>query len=192
MKPEMLDTLIGKFIDSEITPAEQRLLDNELAGNPQSRQLLRDYQQFHEQTEQALAAELADAGRAPRDIFDAAWAELGRASSLPRRRWSGWFRFVSGLAAGLLIGLGLYVYFVRQQPTPPPPSNDPGRLIVERDDDKALEPWRPRIVISPELNRPRIIRNVDWYNYIDESGDQYLVEGYRENTVTPAAYHGDL
>ena len=40
MNEQMIELLIGKFIDSEITPAEQRLLDAELLRNPQTRRLL--------------------------------------------------------------------------------------------------------------------------------------------------------
>jgi hypothetical protein len=36
------------------------------------------------------------------------------------------------------------------------------------------------------------IRNVDWYNFTDKLGNQWLIEGLRESTVRPAAYSTDL
>ena len=35
-------------------------------------------------------------------------------------------------------------------------------------------------------------RNVDWYRFTDEQGNQWMVEGLRENIVKPAVYQQGL
>ncbi|MHC4575000.1 MAG: anti-sigma factor family protein [Planctomycetota bacterium] len=40
MKSETLEILIGKYLDGEITPAEQRVLETELKNNPHAGELL--------------------------------------------------------------------------------------------------------------------------------------------------------
>ena len=58
MNEEMIELLIGKFIDSEITPAEQRLLDAELLRNPRTRRLLEEFQMMGDQAKGILGQEL--------------------------------------------------------------------------------------------------------------------------------------
>jgi hypothetical protein len=45
------------------------------------------------------------------------------------------------------------------------------------------------LVMDPDGN---IFRNVDWYSFTDKQGNQWLIEGLREDVVRPAAYSGDL
>ena len=70
MNPEMTELLINKYLDSEITPAEQRLLEAQLQRNPQDRRFLAQLQRLRDQARQLLQDELADRGAPARAIFD--------------------------------------------------------------------------------------------------------------------------
>ena len=72
MNAQMLEILIGKYIDSEITPAEQQLLDHELAANPNAKILLDDYQQLDRLSRQAVDRQIAQSGRSFDIIFSSA------------------------------------------------------------------------------------------------------------------------
>ena len=83
MNQEMLEILIGRYLDSEITPAEQRLLDAELQAGPEARQLLERWQQLHEQARQALNTQLTEQGASAEAIFSRALAQQKTASDEP-------------------------------------------------------------------------------------------------------------
>ena len=192
MNQEMLEILIGKYLDSEITPAEQRLLDAELIGNSESRRLLQQYQQLRELTCEAFTAGIVEAGRSAQEVFETACAGGGAKGINRTGRSLGWLRFAAGLAAGVMIGWG--AYFILSDSSPSNTSNmprHPPAVIAEQNENK-LNVDFPRIEPQRTPSRLRVVRNVDWYNFTDESGDEWLVEGYRENTVSPVVYHGDL
>ena len=111
MNPEMTEILIGKFIDSEITPAEKNLLDIELQRNPQARQLLGELQELHEVSRQALDREVSGNTQSAEVVFERAW----RNSRLGKRHrsihLSPMYRIMVSLAAGLVFGFGLYHLF---------------------------------------------------------------------------------
>ena len=73
MNPEMTEILIGKHIDSEITPAEQRLLDIELKNNPEMRQMLSEMKKLHEQSQLAVNSKVVEKGKSAQAIFESAW-----------------------------------------------------------------------------------------------------------------------
>ena len=54
MKQEMLEILIGKYLDGEITPSEQQILQKELESNPQAKELLEQLQDLHERSCEAV------------------------------------------------------------------------------------------------------------------------------------------
>jgi len=192
MNQEMLEILIGKYLDSEIMPAEQRLLDAELSGNPESRRLLQQYQQLRDQMRDAFTVGVVETGRSAQEVFETACAGGGAKGINRTGRFLGWLRFAAGLAAGVMIGWG--AYFILSDSSPSNMPNMPRRspaVIVEQN-GKKLKVAFPRIEPQRTPSRLRVVRNVDWYNFADESGGEWLVEGYRENTVSPAVYHGDL
>jgi len=196
MNQEMLEILIGKYLDSEITPAEQWLLDAELSGNPESRRLLQQYQRLWDQTREAFDAGIVEAGQSAQEIFETAYAGGVAEGTSRTARPLGWLRFAAGLAAGVMIGWG--AYFILSDSSSSNTSNTydmpsrPPAVIAERqnEDKPTIEFLKTEPRQTP--SRLRVVRNVDWYNFTDESGDEWLVEGYRENTVSPAVYHGDL
>ena len=188
MNQEMLEILIGRYLDSEITPAEQRLLDKQLRENPDAQQMLDQLQQLQDEVREVLSDEFVDRGESAGAIFDRAWH---KSKGRPEQsfRMPGWVRFAAGIAAGFVLGLG--VYFAMSQLSPDKTEPAAPVEIAKNDDTLQRLPVRIKRVIRPKM-APGPTRRVDWYNYADERGDQWLVETYRENAVTTAAYHGDI
>jgi len=188
MTEETLEILIGKYLDGEITPSEQQILQTELDRNPQAKELLEQLQDLHERSCEAVASEIIERGKEAGEIFEQAWQQ--RPVNPLRRvlKMNGPLRFAVGLAAGLAIGLMLHfvLLFVSTQQSPDVPAN-----IVAQDQGNQMDAGLtfPQPLMDPAGNA---IRNVDWYSFTDNQGNQWLVEGLRENIVRPAAYYGDL
>jgi len=189
MKQEILEILIGKYLDGEITPSEQQILQTELDRNPQAKELLEQLQDLHERSCEAVATEIIGTGKEAHEIFEQAWQ---RQATNPLRRilkMDGRLRFAAGLAAGLAIGLILHFVmpFVSMPQRPDVPTNmlgkNPGNQM------NAEEFTLPQLQMDPAGTS---LRNVDWYSFTDKQGNQWLIEGLRENTVKPVAYYGDL
>ena len=189
MKQEMLEILIGKYLDGEITPSEQQILQTELDSNPQAKELLQQLQDLHECCCEAVASEIIGIGEEAGEIFEQAWQKQP-ANPLHRvLKINGRLRFTAGLAAGLAIGLILQFVlpFISTSQSPDVPVN-----VLAQNTGNQME--------AEQLNFPQplmdlagnAMRNVDWYSFMDNQGNQWLVEGLRENVVKPAAYYGDL
>ena len=189
MTQEMLEILIGKYLDGEITPSEQQILQTELDCNPKAKELLEQFQDLHERSCEAVASEIIGRGKEAGEIFERAWQ---RQAANPLRRilkMNGRLRFAAGLAAGLIIGLMLHFVLplVSTSQRPDVPMNIVAKNAGNQMDADQLT--YPEPLINPAVNS---LRNVDWYSFTDNQGNQWLVEGLRENTVRPAAYYGDL
>jgi hypothetical protein len=189
MTQETLEILIGKYLDGEITPSEQQILQTELDSNAQAKELLEQLQVFHERSCEAVTTEIIGRGKEAEEIFEQAWR---RQAASPLRRilkLDGRPRFAAGLAAGITIGLILHFVlpFVSAPQSPP----DPANILAQNTDNQmdAGQIARPQPLIDPVDNS---LRNVDWYSFTDNQGNQWLIEGLRENIVRPAVYYGDL
>jgi len=185
MTEEMLEIMMGKFLDGEITPGEQRLLDAELDKNAQAKELLGQLQQMHERCGEAVASELLGRGGAPDEIFHRAWEQRSGRPFASTVNIRGHIRFAVGLAAGLAIGLVLHFVLPILSSRPPEP---PGPEVVARapeDNGKLDQPAFPGFAGDA-------IRNVDWYNFTDNQGNKWIVEGLREDIVRPAVYYEGL
>ena len=206
MNQEMLEILIGKFIDSEITPAEQRLLDEELTSNPQARLLLRQFQQMHEQTRQLVSQEMLQTGDSPETIFNRALAIEERTSSSPFFSSRRWANLAASVAAALLVGLLGYAAFRGwgHQSELPPVNNDTdltanSSAISDSETDVAIADNQE----NPKTESPRLLRQTNPYKFSrlpdvmvfsDPSGSQWLLEVVPEKAtqVQNAAYQGDI
>ena len=102
---------------------------------------------------------------------------------------NGKLRFAAGLAAGLVIGLMLHFAapFVSTPQSPDVPTNMLAQNAGNQMDAGQLTFPQP---LMDSTDKP--LRNVDWYSFTDNQGNQWLVEGLRENMVRPAVYYGDL
>jgi hypothetical protein len=189
MMDDRLEMLIGKLLDGEISPAEQRLLERELERNGRARELLEQMRVLHECSGEVVTHGILGGGADPGEVFERAWQQYK--GSLRRRvvKTDGYLRFAVGLAAGFLLGLALHFVLVRGPETTP---NKPSQPRIAMD-----VPWetdgRTEIVPAVESRMPReVTRSVDWYEFTDQTGNRWLVEGFREGVARPTAYYSDL
>ncbi len=197
MNQEMLEILIGKYLDGEITPSEQQILEVQLNQDPQAEELLKQFQSLHERCSEVVTSELLERGKTPEEILTKAYQKhsksaLGQGVSNSLRRIvkiSGYMRFATGVAAGLLIGLAIHFVLISEQrpQIEPTPSN-----IVAQNTDNYMNPAVQSLPRLQSYATGDVIRNVDWYNFTDEHGNQWLVEGLRENIIRPAVYDGRI
>ena len=191
MREELLEILIGRYLDGEITSSEQQILEAVLEKDFQARELFEQLQELHQCSRELVAAEIVGRGHTTEEIFERAWPrtkislnrfcwarENNRAIS-KSRFWCG----VAGLAAGLAIGLALhFVLSVCSEPK--------GNEVLPNPIVRDIERQYLQLLVPDSTED--VIRNVDWYSFTDEDGDQWLIEGYRENIVRPAVYHEGL
>ena len=197
MNQELLEILIGKYLDGEITPSEQHILEDQLNADPQAEELLKQFQNLHERCGEVVTSELLGRGKTSEEILTKAYQQQSKSplrhlTSNPLRRIvkvGGYMRFAAGVAAGLIIGLALHFVLLSNQTlqTERTPSS-----TVAQNTNNNMNPDIQRASLLQTRNAPGISRNVDWYNFTDEKGNQWLVEGYRENTVRPAVYDGRI
>ena len=179
---DMLEILIGRYIDGEITPSEQKMLDGAMEKDVGVRELLEQLTGLHEAGAEAVALEVLDKGRPAEEIIEKAWR---RRQPVRRRILSGGVvRFAAGIAAGLVIGLALHLALSG--------GPDGGGNEIESGLIASRTPDRLKIEQAAPVLFGDVIRNVDYYGFMDDAGAQWLVEGLRENEVRPAAYYGDL
>ena len=189
MREEMLEILIGKYLDGEITPSEQQILQKRLDNDPHAKELLEQFQTLNERSCEVVAAQIIGRGKEAEEIFEQAWQRQA-ANPLHRiLKMDGRLRFAVGLAAGLAIGLMLH--FVLPFASTPQSPPEPTDMLAQNTDNQidAGQFTLPESLTNPAENT---LRNVDWYSFTDNQGNQWLVEGLRENNVRPAAYYGDL
>ncbi|MBI9019550.1 MAG: hypothetical protein JEZ07_20055 [Phycisphaerae bacterium] len=191
MNQEYLEILIGKYIDGEITPAEELMLQDELHSNEASKNLFEQYIRFSQTAQQFVQAEVLDSGKDFNDIFNDAWQQSDHGSHI-RFSWPS-AKFIGGLASGLAAGFMLALIVLTGQPSQPRPTNHiPGGEIS----NAAVTPTIPIIntqnnaIDAREIPKPR--QTVDYYYYTDDNGKQYIIENYRNSNVTNASYDGGL
>lgn len=199
---DRLEILMGKLLDGEISPAEQRLLDSELEHNAQAQDLLEQLRTLHECGRNAVAGAVLRQGADPEVVFSRAWQQhrksfwrriVGAEGHLhggPRA----WFlalgepRFAIGLAAGLILGLGLHLVLVWGAR---PSAAETLRPVARNMNVGTDERDRTQLAAGPD-EAGQITRNVDWYGFTDQDGNRWLVQGVREGAVRPVAYRGDF
>jgi len=189
MTREMLEIMIGKHLDGEITPSEQHLLEAELNRDPQVRELLEQLKELHERCGEAVGSELLDRGGTPEEIFERARSQHSKPPFRSIAKIRGHARFAAGLAAGLVIGLAMHFVL----PVFAPSADEPAdwEFVAQAPGNKVEveQPEFPGFVSDPAGD---VIRNVDWYNFTDTQGNKWLVEGLREDIIRPAVYYEGL
>ena len=93
MNQEMLEILIGKYLDSEITPSEQQILEAELDKDPQAEELLRQFQDLHERSCEVVASELLGQGKTAEEVFTRAWKQHTKNPFRKIVKYGGFIRF---------------------------------------------------------------------------------------------------
>ena len=107
---ELIELLMGKFLDGEITPSEQRILDERLVSDPDARVLFDQLTRLHETSQEAVQAHILDQGPQAADIFARAWDRIERKRPLRVIHRIVFSQFTTGLAAGLLVAVGLFLW----------------------------------------------------------------------------------
>jgi len=170
---ELLETLIGRHLDGEITPAEQRRLDAVLQADPAAQALFERFRAIHERLER-LATGQAEQSVPAETIIDRAMARrCGMGNWVVG--WGRRYPFAAGLAAGLLIGVGLFLAGQRVGAGPgaiPSPSGGPAMAAAT-----ATDSTRPDLVSTPVETEPT--RNIEWVSFTDDNGQEWVLEGYR-------------
>ena len=178
MRNSTIEILINKFIDQEILPEEQQMLQKILAEDADARQLLSELQSIDDKASEVLKLQ-ASKGRSFNDVFEDASRE---SRNLPARSRKIFTRvnFAAGLAAGLIIGLSIHITLQKRKDNVT--TERPGPSYSSMYDN-----------ISPGLYDNRgTIQNVDYYHLTDDRGNQWLIEGYRQDIVKPAVYNRGL
>jgi hypothetical protein len=186
---DRLEILIGKLLDGEISSAEQHILDCQLEQDGRARELLEQMRVLHECGCEIVERRVQQGGAAPGDVFERAWRQ-SKGSVLQRIvRIGGLPRFAVGVAAGLILGLALH-FVLFGGVKPPIGDTDTAKVAKQTSAETAslAESWRKLQPRTPD----QVTREVDWYGFTDQAGNQWLIEGYREGVVRPASYHGDL
>ena len=199
---DKLEILIGKSLDGELSPKERCLLENELQQDSHAKELFEQMRVLHECSGGVVAQEILGRGAEPAEIFERAWQQDKRsfwrrvAQRVPRRegarvgaRADGHLRFVAGVAAGLLLALFLnFVSVLHTKTTGDVPPWPQVARIVPPDGNK-----QDGIMPASYPQDPRQInREVDWYVYTDQAGNQWLIEGTREGMIKPTVEKGGL
>jgi len=185
MTEEMLEILIGKYLDGEITPIEQRMLEQALQKDSQAKELFEQLQDLHRASQEAIDSEILDRGKTAEEIFERAWQQR---TKNPLRRvvnMSGRLRFAVGLAAGLIIGLTLH--FVLSNQLISTSYEPPARTVAIDTGSMPVDD-----IPSGQGGSEDVIRNVDWYSFTDEDGQQWLIERVKQDVVRPAVYSEGL
>jgi len=180
---------MGKLLDGEISPAEQRILDRELEQNAQARDLLEQLRELHGCGRAVVMQEVRQGGADPQELFERAWKQSRGPVWQRVIRIGGWPRFAVGLAAGFLLGLALHFVLVGDLKSPG--DVDAGLKVAKTTRDNAddrSEAWPVR----PRPSSPQVTREVEWYGFTDQAGNQWLIEGFREGITQPASYRGGL
>lgn len=189
MTEDKLEILIGKSLDGELSPGEQRVLDHELDRNHRAKELLDELRGLCGCTRELIGSQVTESGADVEDVFERAWQRRQRPSRRRVVRANGHLRFAAGLAAGLLLGATLHFVLVwgstpADKPATPPVAVRAGSPETPLQDT----PSQPTSLTDPL----RITRKVDWYSFTDENGSQWLAEAVREGVAKPAAYYDDL
>lgn len=188
---EELELLIGKLVDGEISPDEKARLDEELICNDRARVLLEQTQLLSAACRKHLPSRLRLWPGEAEETFHRAWQrqDWNLGAWFIRLRDAGHLRFAAGLAAGFLLGLILHLTLVRSGATSeaPPLLTPPPNVVAHGGQNS------PDEVMVPVAQDPvPVVRNVDWYTFTDDAGNQYLVEGVREGMIQPAVYYGQV
>ncbi len=186
---DRLEILIGKLLDGEIAPAEQRVLDRELEHNARARGLLEQMRVLHECGREIVEQQVRQGGAAPEDVFERAWRQSRGSVRQRIIRIGGPSRLAIGLAAGFLLGMAVHFVLVKNDRSLIDDTNPP-QIVKETPAGTEVldESWRK---LQPRTPDP-VTREVEWYGFTDQAGNQWLIEGYREGMARPASYHGGL
>lgn len=101
----MLEILIGKFLDAEITPAEQQMLDAAIEDDPQANELFNQLKDLHDINRQAVVNNILEKGASSEDIFEDAWRSQSKNPFARITRHTGTFKIAAAITIGFMVGI---------------------------------------------------------------------------------------
>jgi len=125
-------------------------------------------------------------------LFNRAWADAQVAKNAVTGRYR--IKFITGLAAGIMIGIAIAMFTVSHKKNTPRSEN----FLVLRNTENINTVKnssynyikKPAPALKPSI--PHSIRRVEWYHLSDDSGRQWLLEGYRRQKPEHAVYYPDM
>lgn len=176
MKSKDIEKMIHLYLDDELAPEQRIELERIVQNDTEVRKLFNHLQQTHSVITNALGV-LAEHSE---DSFDVVYSQA-RNSLIEKRRSalrSFSMHFVSGLAAGLMIALGLLWFHLKSSSV-----IEPIQPIAKEDQRKNIAPVRfPEISSFQDEVKP-VIHEVDLYYYVDPDGKEWMMEGLHHNMV---------
>ena len=136
--------------------------------------------------------EIAEQGQPAEQIIRQALQKQPLMARRRRIRLSPWLHLAANVAAGFVLGFGVYHIFVGSNtPEVIPAPQAPESPVVQanpapKEIHRIAEDLRSRPLLPGKTGR------VDYYLYPGPSGSEWLIEAYPDTGVETASYHGDL
>lgn len=174
------EQLIHRVLDGEATAAEEQELATLLEKDEKVRILFDNCQAVHQACTDTIRQEILIPGKSAQEVIEAAREQVGLLAARPPflKRFLG-SQFASGLAAGLLLATLILTWFDQERrPTTSPLAQDP---------PTAHTVTGPVVPVGTNVQQRR-----DLYEFTDEDGNHWLVEGVHEETPPPEPNRKDL
>ncbi len=179
MNNEELDNWINLYLDNQLNQAQSELFEQTMADNSEIRQ---QYEQAME-TDRILKKHLYQTKDDHDEHFRVILSQA--CDCLPDKvrpeSSCGIIRFITGLAAGLLIGVSAS-FFYEHFRSGIHKTNLSNQIV----DVKANSTFPTQKDVDPVPYTPSVspvVRDIDWYLYTDDEGGQWVFESIRENRL---------
>ncbi len=183
---DQIERLIAKSLDGEISPAEQRELNQHLQDSAEARTTFDRIQTVHRACSEAIKQDVLSQAQPPEVILRRARQLAAKAPEQPGP-FERFLRsqFAAGLAAGLLFATLLLAWFDRE----PPRSREVAQSTSPAPNEVRPLPIAPPPTIT--VGDP-VQRGMDYFVITDEQGNRWLIEREREDTLRPERERGDF
>lgn len=183
---DQIERLVAKSLDGEVSPAEQRELNQHLHENTEARTLFDRMQTVHRACTEAISQEVHSQGKPPEVILRRARQLAAKAPEQPGP-FERFLRsqFAAGLAAGLLFATLLLAWFDREPPRP----QEVAQATTPAPNEVRPLPIAPPPTITVGDN---VQRGMDYFVITDEQGNRWLIEREREDTLRPVRERSDF
>ncbi|MBN2211343.1 MAG: hypothetical protein JW709_08100 [Sedimentisphaerales bacterium] len=188
MNSNHLEQLIGKLLDSEITPAEKQLLDAAIEKHPELLNHIDKMGQLSDATQQTLRQEVIEKGKSFDEIFSRALTVKRPQSRHRRLRLHPAIHVMATLAAGFLLGLITYGLFDAWKTKIQASNINPPQVIVEKPAETITDEQ------SAPIPSPKFLPAPGPFYYTDSQGNIrpiYPILPTPENNVENAEYTGE-
>jgi hypothetical protein len=178
-----LEVLINRYLDGEISAREMENLRNRVDNDGQAKDLFEQMQQLHRSCQDMVQTYVLQPGRPVEDLIAGAWQGHNQGHV-----WAGRVRrvvfspFVSGLAAGLLVGVFVHLALTHFRSIP---VGSPDLITASSAIPKGgtVIPTAREDALQDEA-----LPQVDVYYYKDTQGNLWVIPGLSQERVRTVAY----